>query len=586
MKITDALRIVQQADAGAPPYRLVLACGFTPLHMQTFLAAHLQQRLPHRKVAIATGLYGNLVGTLYSLRSPGEAQAVAVALEWADLDPRLGYRGEGQWKPSSIGDVLEAAGVMLGRLATAIEALPGGIPTAVSLPTLLPAPVFHTPGARLAEAELQLERALLDFADRLSRRDGCAMVNRGRLAEESEPAGRYDLKSDLLNGLPYSVAHADALAVALASLVAPAPPKKGLITDLDDTLWSGIVGEIGADKVCWDLASHCQLHGLYQQLLGSLAEEGVLIAIASKNDPAVVKQALERSDLRLRPDQIFPVEVSWNAKSAAVEHILRVWNVGADSVVFVDDSAMELAEVAGVHHGIECIRFPKGDYRAAHTMLQRLRDLFGKPRIAAEDSIRLESIRQGAVFQEAAAAGEASEQFLEQAGAEVAFDWRAEEDPRVLELVNKTNQFNLNGVRCLAAEWKARLSQPGAWLTAVSYADRFGPLGKIAILQGRRLSSSALEVDTWVMSCRAFSRRIEHQCLRVLFDRYPVEEIVFDLKATPKNGPLRDFCKGLTGAEATEKLILTRATFEANCPRLYHRVTEASLSLAEPGSGS
>lgn len=586
MKITEALRIVQQADSGAPPYRVALACGFTPLHMQTFLAAHLQQRLPHRRVVIATGLYGDLAGTLDSQRTRGEAHAVAVALEWSDLDPRLGYRGEGQWKPSAVGDVLAASDMMLGRLAAAIEALPSEILVAVSLPTLPPAPLFHTPGMRLAEAELQLERALLEFGNGLLRRGGCALINRGRLAEESAPAGRYDLKSDLLSGLPYTLAHADALAAALASLLAPAPPKKGLITDLDDTLWSGLVGEIGADKVCWDLAGHCQLHGLYQQLLGSLAEEGVLIAIASKNDPAAVKQALERSDLRLRPDQIFPVEVSWNAKSGAVERILRTWNIGADSVVFVDDNAMELAEVAGAHPGIECMRFPKDDYQAGYGMLRRLRDLFGKPRIAAEDAIRLESIRRGAAFQEAAAGGEASERFLEQAGAEVILDWRAEDDPRVLELVNKTNQFNLNGVRYAAAEWKERLAQPGAWLVAVSYADKFGPLGKIAVLQGRQPDPSTLSVDTWVMSCRAFSRRIEHQCLRVLFDRYAVEEIGFDFKATPKNSPLRDFFKGLTGSEVTDRFLLTRARFQARRPRLYHRVSEGSMALTESNPGS
>lgn len=578
MKITEALRIVQQADAGAPVFRVVLACGFTPLHMQTFLAAYLQQRLPDRRVAISTGLYGDLAGTLDSLRTRGEAHAVAVALEWSDLDPRLGYRGEGQWKPSAMGDVLAASNLMLGRLAASVEALPAEIPLAVSLPTLPTAPVFHTPGMRLAEAELELERALLDFAGRLLRRAGCAIINRARLTEESAPAGRYDLKSDLLTGLPYSVAHADALAGALASLLAPAPPKKGLITDLDNTLWSGIVGEIGAGGIGWDLAGHCQLHGLYQQLLGSLAEEGVLIAIASKNDPAAVKQALERSDLRLRPNQVYPVEVSWSAKSAAVERILRVWNIGADSVVFVDDSAMELAEVAAVHPEIECVEFPQGDYQAGYSMLRRLRDLFGKPRVGAEDALRLESIRQGAAFQDAAAGGEASEQFLERADAEITVDWRAENDPRVLELVNKTNQFNLNGVRYTAVEWKERLSQPGAWLAAVSYADRFGPLGRIAVLQGCFLGPSTLAVETWVMSCRAFSRRIEHQCLRALFDRYSAEEMVFDFRATPKNGPLRDFFHSLMGGEVAERPVLTRARFQASCPRLYHRVNEAAAT--------
>jgi len=109
--------------------------------------------------------------------------------------------------------------------------------------------------------------------------------------------------------------------------------------------------------VSWDLAGHHQLHGLYQLLLAALAEEGVLIGVASKNDPASVQQAFLRKDLLVRPNQIFPMEVNWNAKSSSVERILRTWNIGADSVVFVDDSPMELAEVAAALPGIECVRF-------------------------------------------------------------------------------------------------------------------------------------------------------------------------------------------------------------------------------------
>ncbi|HEV2446936.1 MAG TPA: HAD-IIIC family phosphatase [Candidatus Sulfopaludibacter sp.] len=580
MTLTEALKTVQQADASAPPFRATLACGFTALHLQTFLAAHLQQRLRGRRATISTGLYGDLTGTLEAAPSRGDAHAVAIALEWFDLDPRLGHRGEGKWGPSAVADVVSVTQTALGRMVRAVEAIPAEIPVAVSLPTLRTAPVFHTPGSRFAAAELELERALMEYATRIARRPGCAVVNRERFAVDSPPGDRYDLRSDLMHGLPYTLPHTDALAAALAGLLAPAAPKKGLISDLDDTLWFGIVGEIGADQVRWDLASQHQLHGLYQQLLGSLAEEGVLIGIASKNDPAVVKRAFERGDLRVPPSRMFPVEVSWKAKSGAVERILRAWNIGADSVVFVDDSPMELAEVAAAHPGIECLLFPKDDYTAGQAMLRRLRDLFGKPRVSEEDAIRLESIRQGAAFQEAGAEGEASELFLEQAEATVTLEWNGENDPRVLELVNKTNQFNLNGVRFTAAEWKERLSRPGAWLATVSYLDKFGPLGKIAVLQGHRDGEGCLCVDTWVMSCRAFSRRIEHQCVKVLFDRFQATQVAFTFQPTPKNGPLQDFFTAITGTRPDSEVTLARARFRASCPPLYHRVNDGATALS------
>ena len=323
------------------------------------------------------------------------------------------------------------------------------------------------------------------------------------------------------------------------------------------------------------LASHQQAHGLYQKLLASLAEEGVLLGIASKNDPEVVRRALVRPDMLLRPERVFPVEVHWSAKSGSVARILRTWNIGADSVVFVDDSPMELAEVAAAHPSIECVHFtPAG----AYGLLRRLRDLFGKARLAAEDAYRLESIRQAAAFPPAAEGAAAAEAFLERAEATVTFDLdRASDDPRTLELVNKTNQFNLNGIRYTEAEWRRLRQRPDAVLAAVSYQDKFGPLGKIGVLAGRQ-ESGTLYIDTWVMSCRAFSRRIEHQCLKTLFERSGAGKMVFDFRPTPKNGPLQDFFQTLINSRPAAAFDLTRSRFEENCPPLYHQVEEAVSS--------
>jgi FkbH-like protein len=572
--ITEALRICQRAPEGTPLYSVVLACGFTPLHLESLLAAHLQQSLPCRRVRVLTGLYGDAAGTLGAHRDT-TADAMALALEWPDLDPRLGFRGAGSWGLAALSSILPAVRAALDRLGAALDDLAAGIPVAVSLPTLPLPPIFHTPCWQTAEAELDLKRSLLDFAARIARRPGCSLVNAQLLAEHSPPGGRFDFKSDLLAGLPYAISHASAVASALARLLAPPAPKKGLITDLDDTLWNGIVGEIGPENVSWDLASHHQVHGLYQMLLAALAEEGVLIGAASKNDPAVVNEAFLRRDLLLPPGRVFPMEVNWNAKSGSVERILRTWNIGADSVVFVDDNSMELSEVAAAHPDIECLPFPKNDYAAAYAMLRRLRDLFGKARISGEDVIRLESIRQGAVFRGMAASGSAPEAFLRESGAVVTVDFGlSARDSRVLDLVNKTNQFNLNGVRYTESEWRGRLSHPRAFMATIGYEDKFGQLGKIAVLRGWQ-DGETLYTDTWVMSCRAFSRRIEHGCLKTLFDRYRAAAIVFEFVPTPKNGPLRAFLEEISGVPPTGPFTLTRTRFEERCPPLYHRVVES-----------
>jgi FkbH-like protein len=477
--VTEALKILQSAPKEASAdFEVLLACGFTPLHLQTFLAAHLQKHLTGRRVKISTGLYGDLAGTIESL-AHRPAQGVAIVLEWPDLDPRLGYRTSGSWGQDALGDILPGARAMLERIGVAIDRIPAGTKIAMCAPTLPLPPLFHTAGWQAGEVELLLEQAVAEFCATIGRHAGVRVVNSRRLAEDSAPSQRFDLKSDLLAGLPYTVPHADAVGGSLARLLAPRTPKKGLITDLDETLWSGIVGEVGSDGVSWDLASHQALHGLYQRLLASLSGQGVLIGIASRNDPAVVERALQREDILLKPEQVFPVEAHWNAKSGSVERILRSWNVAADSVVFVDDSPMELAEVAAAHPGIECILFPKGDYAASHAMFRRIRDLFGKDRLSDEDALRLASIRQGAAFRQPAEDGAASESFLQQMKAVLSFDFGlSRTDPRVLELVNKTNQFNLNGIRYTGADWASELAQAGAFLSVISYEDKFGPLGR------------------------------------------------------------------------------------------------------------
>jgi len=521
-------------------------------------------------VSVLEGLYGDLAGTLE--RSDRSLHAAAIVLEYSDLDARLGYRSAAKWSLAATGDILNSVTAALARIAAAIGNMDRSVRIALSLPTLPLPPLFHTAGTQASEAELELNCQLAVFASQTYWRAGLAVVNAQRLAEESPPSGRFDLKSDLLIGFPYTVPYADALAAACVRLLVPTTAKKGIITDLDDTLWNGIVGEVGPEGISWDLSSHHHLHALYQNLLASLSEQGTLVAVASKNDADVVKSAFSRSDLLLPAERVFPFEVHWQSKSSSVSRILETWNIGAGDVIFVDDSPMELAEVEAAHPGIQCIQFPQGDYAAGLAMLRRMRDLCGRERITGEDTLRLDSIRQGAEFRGMADEGAVSDSFLEQAQAVVTVDFApSPEDTRVLDLVNKTNQFNLNGIRRTDADWQAANRMPNAVVAVVSYEDKFGPLGKIAVIQGCR-DGTVLHVSTWVMSCRAFSRRVEYQCLRVLFDRFDLTGIGFDFAATPKNGPLREFLTSLSGGEPTGHVTLSRTEFESSCPALFQRL--------------
>lgn len=563
--------------------KAALACGFTPLHLQTFLRAELQLHFPDRRVEVKTGLYGDIVGTLCGLRDSQPADAVALALEWEDIDPRLGVRRLGGWEARDPGSVIERARTYLSRLRALLEELCRAAPIAVCLPTLPLPPFFSTAGWQSGVWEMKLKEEVVSFASALSGLPRVRFVSDERLALLSPHSERLNIKTKLEADFPYNLNHASAVAELLARLIRNPAPKKGLITDLDDTLWRGVVGEVGAQGVHWDLDHHSQCHGLYQQLLNSLSEEGALVAVASKNDKAVVESAFEREDILLPKRKIFPLEAGWGSKAEAVSRILKAWNVGAESVVFVDDNPLELAEVQSRHPQIVCLRFPTRDPQAVYGLLASLRDLFGKSAISPEDELRLESVRAAAAMAAAhEAAAETAEGFsetlLEQAEAELRFSLQKDaDDLRALELINKTNQFNLNGRRVTESEWQSYLQDDETFLLTAHYKDRFGALGKIAALAGRR-KSATVTVEFWAMSCRAFSRRIEHQSLKFLFDKFGCGRIVFDYARTPRNEPLRSFFASLLieppTSEPASALEITREQFTGVCPRLFHRVMD------------
>jgi FkbH-like protein len=447
------------------------------------------------------------------------------------------------------------------------------------LPTLPLPPLFYVGTLRSSVFELNLRRNLACFAETISMGRHVSVVSGQRLDENSPMGKRLDARTEITQGFPYKTSHASVIGQLLAELVSRRESKKGLITDLDDTLWAGILGEVGVEGVHWHLAEHAQLHGIYQQFLASLASAGILIAVASKNDAALVDRAFERDDLLLSKTSVFPIEAHWRPKSESVQRILKTWNVLAESVVFVDDSPMDVAEVQSAFPKMECLLFPKEDYVSFLKLLTRLREGFAKTAVSEEDSFRLQSIRNSGAFRESIGGQQNSQdEFLEQAHGRLKFRLgKPVEDSRSFELINKTNQFNLNGKRYDEVAWTKFLKDSRTCLVTVYYEDKFGKLGGIAVLIGS-LAEKRFVVESWVMSCRAFSRRIEFHCLQYLFEKFAADEVVFEFQATGRNGPLMEFLNQLVDEALEVNPRLSRSSFLNKAPKMPHRVEEVSAN--------
>ena len=570
MKLTDALKIVQENKRRQfADLDLFLVTGFTPLHLEVLLIAHVAKRVVDRRVTLKTGLYGDLAVTL---RSPEarRAGATVVILEWSDIDPRLGLRRTGGWTQAAIADILVSARVRLSTIQDLVAKIAADTRVVLSAPTLPLPPAFREWPSQTGAAEAELRARMAEFGALCAAIPGVRLLSAQALDTQSPLSARHDVAAELAIDFPYRLEHASVLAETLARLLAPTGRYKGVITDLDDTLWRGLVGEVGADGVSWNLDAHSQVHAIYQQTLAALADQGVLIAIASKNTPDVAGAALRRQDLGLPLSAIFPIEISWAPKSEAVQRILQAWNIGEDSVIFVDDSPIEIAEVQSRFPQMRCLQFTTGDDASGLALARDLRDLCGTEQIAEEDRIRLASLRTGQAYIEAAAGEGVSAEFLAGLDAEVVFSTAdGVDDDRSLDLINKTNQFNLNGRRLGADEWRRLHEQDNSFVVTVAYKDKFGPLGKIAIVAGE-IGPDRLIVKHWVQSCRAFSRMIEHRTLHALFALFEVRQVDLAFEPTARNKPIADFLALLGGPCDASGITVPSAVCEAKIGKADH----------------
>ncbi|MFO0916588.1 MAG: HAD-IIIC family phosphatase [Pirellulales bacterium] len=564
MKLLEALNVVNQGRDLPSAGEAFLACGFTPLHLPTYLTAHYLRR-QNERLQIQSGLYGDLSGNVERAADPKFVHRWVV-VEWSDLDPRLGMRQPHGWRHSAVRDVVQTVSARLDQLTQLIRQHADAGRWVVSLPTLPLPPIFSSPRWQADAAALEIQHQLDGAAIDLASCDSVRLLNRLSLDAQSPVGSRHSVRDELASGYPYTLEHTHQLAQLLVQLAAADRPLRGIITDLDDTLWRGIVGDDGVDRVYWDLEHHAGGHGLYQGLLNSLAEIGVLVAVASKNDPNVVDQVLARPDLILDRKVCFPVEAHWQPKSTSVGRILEAWNIHPDSVVFIDDSPLELAEVQESFPALHCWRFPKGDDAAIVRMLGELRDRFGKSTVTDEDLVRSKSLRSS-VHQQLTNESDPNK-FLSSLQAELRIE-SGRPVERCLELINKTNQFNLNGRRWTDQQWRQRINDADRFLVSADYWDKFGPLGKIAVVSGERCERGAaggpaecVRIDTWVMSCRAFSRRIEFAVLRQMFELLGADAIRLDFQATERNGPFAEFLIALGASAAGGEVLVRRSDLE------------------------
>ena len=316
---------------------------------------------------------------------------------------------------------------------------------------------------------------------------------------------------------------------------------KCVALDLDGVLWGGVIGEDGPAGIQLGGSPAGEAFVDFQRYLQSLTRTGTLLAVCSKNNPEdAVLPFRQHPEMVLREHDIAVFIANWQPKEENLCTIAAALNIGLDAIVFVDDNPAERLRVRQNLPEIEVIDLP-ADPALYVTALSRLA-LFETLAITGEDRQRTVSIRENLERKTLEVAAGSVDDYLAQLDLKVQLASFDEANlPRIVQLINKTNQFNLTTRRRGDAEVRA-LVAGGAYTQAMRASDRFGDSGLtgvlIAIPEG-----GGLRVDTWLMSCRVLGRRLEDVMFGALV-RYAAENrcthITGEYIPTAKNGQVAD----------------------------------------------
>ena len=321
-------------------------------------------------------------------------------------------------------------------------------------------------------------------------------------------------------------------------------PKKVLVLDLDNTLWGGVIADDGMEGIeLGDTSARGESFKAFQKYIRSLKDRGTLLAVCSKNDHAKAAEAFEdHPEMVLRLPDIVSFKANWEPKSDNIRQIASELNLGLDSLVFVDDNPAEIDIVRQFAPEVTTILLGP-DPSLYVAQLQDCR-LFEPRTITAEDAERTRQYRTEADRNALLATVTDMDSYLESLQMEATMSAFTPVDlPRISQLINKSNQFNLTTRRRSEADLLALLQDPSYIGFTTRLTDRFGDHGLIGVVIGK-IEGGELEIDTWLMSCRVLKRQVEDAVLNELA-RIALQRQCATLKGvylpTPKNEMVRDF---------------------------------------------
>ena len=524
-RIAGRLLEREKVKAGLQPVRLALLGSSTTAQLAPLLSLH------GLAAGLALDIYEGPFGTYQQqILDPSSAlyafkpQAALLFVNYRDAEPGPAEaeadRWAGLWKA-----LRERAGcaVLMSNFDTPVERPSGNLE------------------AGLDEGLGRLRR-LNDLLARRAREAGALIVDQEHLSSVFGKERWHDARfwqharqSMALAALPRYAA--EAVAVLKAAF---GKSCKCLALDLDNTLWGGVVGDDGAEGV--ELTEpYLEL----QRYAKALKERGVLLAVVSKNDPEIARAAFKRPEMVLKLEDIAVFVANWEDKATNLRAVAKALNIGLDAVAFADDNPTECELVSRFAPEVSVVSL--GEDPAEFVRALDSRRLFEPAAVSEEDRARAAHFHAEARREALKAQAPDLGSFLR--GLEmraVAGPFEERDVARIAQLINKTNQFNLTTRRYTEAQVRAFMADPAVTTLAVRLTDRLGDYGLISVAIARK-EGAALEIDSWLMSCRVLGRGVESLVFNRLVEaarQAGASELSGRYLPTPKNGLVKGLLAG------------------------------------------
>ncbi len=324
--------------------------------------------------------------------------------------------------------------------------------------------------------------------------------------------------------------------------------KKCLILDLDNTLWGGVIGDDGIENIQLGMLGIGKAFTEFQLWIKALQQRGIILAVCSKNDEDKAKAPFEKHpDMVLKLDDIAVFVANWENKADNIRKIQRILNIGFDSMVFLDDNPFERNMVRANVEGVLVPELPEDP--AEYLEYLYTLNLFETTSFSGEDTERTK------LYQVEAERVTFHQKFTDENEFLKSLDMLSDvqpfnsfNTPRVAQLSQRSNQFNLRTVRYTEDDIKRVAEDNNYYTLTFTLEDKFGDNGLISAIILQQEDNTTLFIDTWFMSCRVLKRGMENFILNTIIETAKnngYSKVKGEYIPTEKNGMVKDHYKNL-----------------------------------------